>query len=98
LPRQPFNPAFMHPEDMQRLALNDDMRVRLTTRHGSITATVRCDATLRPGVIAITHGWASDPTGAARNVNEITGDDEHTQPINFMPQLTAQSVTVEVCA
>ena len=98
LPRQPFNPAFMHPADMQRLDLDDNMRVRLTTQHGTITAMARSDATLRPGVIAITHGWSSDPTGAAQNVNEITGNDEHTQLINFMPQLTAQPVTVEVCS
>jgi anaerobic selenocysteine-containing dehydrogenase len=95
LPRQPFNPAFMAPADMLRLGIEADALVRLTTPHGSVTARVRSDPTLRAGTVALTHGWASGQEGAV-NVNDITGNDGDMQTINAMPLLSAQRVRVEV--
>ena len=96
LPRQPFNPAFMHPSDLLRLGLCQDAPVTLTTTHGSVSAKVRRDDTLLPGTIAMTHCWEALASGenAADNVNKLTGNDGATQSINAMPQLSAIRVKV----
>jgi anaerobic selenocysteine-containing dehydrogenase len=100
LPRQPFNPAFMHPSEMRRLGLTEDAPVRISTDHGSVLAQARADKTVRPGVIAMTHCWTTVPAGEDRadNVNLLTGNDAATQSINLMPRLTSLVVRVEARA
>ncbi|WP_416062693.1 molybdopterin-containing oxidoreductase family protein [Rhodococcus indonesiensis] len=51
------NPLWMNPDDADRrgLVAGDDVIVH--NRHGSIDAILAYDATLRPGVVAMTHGW-----------------------------------------
>lgn len=100
LPRQPFNPAFMHPSEMRRLGLAEDAPIRISTDHGSVLAQARADQTVRPGVIAMTHCWTALPASGTRadNVNFLTGDDAATQSINAMPRLTSLVVRVEAHA
>jgi len=100
LPRQPYNPAFMHPDDLARTGVVDASPVRLTSRHGAITATARADRSVLPGTVSISHLWSPSDTEAqeeylAVNVNVLTGPDSHTQTINHMRVQTAVSIRVE---
>jgi anaerobic selenocysteine-containing dehydrogenase len=94
------NPAHFHPQDMERLGLSEAQKVQLNSHLGTITATARADATLRPGCVSLTHGWGGlDPKRAVGvNVNILTGRDEFTQTINFMPVLTAVPIVAEADA
>ncbi|WP_242123862.1 molybdopterin-dependent oxidoreductase [Sphingobium sp. Sx8-8] len=95
-----FNPAHFHPGDMARLDIAEDSQVRLTSRHGSVTAVARADPTLRPGCVSLTHGWGGlDPASAQGvNVNVLTGHDALTQTVNHMPVLTGVPLMVERAA
>jgi len=56
------NPLHMNPGDAAARGLSDGDRVRCRSRAGEVVAAVRCDDTLRPGVVALTHGWGNART------------------------------------
>ncbi|MFF9221912.1 molybdopterin-containing oxidoreductase family protein [Streptomyces viridosporus] len=99
LPPHPYNPAFLHPEDMERLGIEDGAPVTVRSPHGSVDAVAHGDASVRPGVLSMSHGWgsidpAADPRECGSNVNRLTSLDHAAQPINHMPTMTAVPVTV----
>ena len=54
---RPWNPVWMHPDDMSEIGVAEGGMVRIATAHDSITAMAEADATLRPGVVAIAHAF-----------------------------------------
>ncbi|MEV5651927.1 molybdopterin-dependent oxidoreductase [Nocardia sp. NPDC052254] len=51
------NPLWMHPDDARRRELVEGDLVTVGNRHGSVEAVLCYDDALRPGVVAMTHGW-----------------------------------------
>ena len=51
------NPLHMNPDDASRMGLADRQEVTVSNDYGRIIATVKLDDSLRPGVVAMTHGW-----------------------------------------
>ncbi len=51
------NPVEMHPDDADRLGVGDGDAVVVRSEWGSIDAPVRLSPELRPGVVAVEHGW-----------------------------------------
>ncbi len=51
------NPLYIHPEDARRHNLGDGSAVRVFNEFGEITTRVALDEDLKPGSVAITHGW-----------------------------------------
>jgi len=89
--RDADNPLWMHPDDMTSRQLEPGSRVKIVSAHGAIEAAIEADATLRPGVVSITHGWGH---GAGVNVNALTSLKER-DPINAMPVMTGFGVRLE---
>ena len=96
--RMPHNPLWIHPDDLAALGIAAGERVAIESAHGRIEAVSQADATLRRGVVAITHGWGGLPedSGDAQapgvNVNRLTSTRSDLDPINAMPRLTALPV------
>jgi anaerobic selenocysteine-containing dehydrogenase len=93
------NPCHLHPEDLARLALQDGARVSVASAHGTIHTTVVADASLRPGVASMTHGFggpgpvdAPDRSGASTNILLSAVTD--VQAISGMPLMTAVPVKI----
>ncbi|HKG37907.1 MAG TPA: molybdopterin-dependent oxidoreductase [Conexibacter sp.] len=61
--------ARMHPEDAVALGIEEDATVRLATRHGAIELPVALTDDLKPGVVAVPHGWGHKGTGGWRKAN-----------------------------
>ena len=61
-PAQLTNPLYMHPDDARARNLGDGSRVRIWNTFGDISSTVSIDETLKPGTVAMTHGWGNDKT------------------------------------
>jgi anaerobic selenocysteine-containing dehydrogenase len=94
------NPAFLHPDDLAAhgLAAGDLAQVR--SRHGSIEVVVAADEDLRPGVLAIAHGFGrhpddvADPRRHGANVNRLTALDDDFDRYSGMPRLGAIPVSL----
>jgi len=53
------NPLYMHPDDARARNIGDGSRVAVKNDNGQIITTVSLDASLRTGVVAMTHGWGN---------------------------------------
>lgn len=60
--------ALMHPADATARALTDGAPVTVTSRIGSIVVTLEVSDDIRPGTIAIPHGWGHREPGVGWQV------------------------------
>lgn len=97
------NPLWLSPADADRLGIADGSRVRVWNRFGAIEADARLDDTLRPGVVAMTHGFGNagtsgQPVARAHpgvNVNALSPVGPGTfDPVSTMSHLTGIAVEV----
>ncbi len=72
------NPLHMAVEDAARLNLRDGSAVSVSSQWGRIEATLRVDPTLRPGVVAMTHGWGNERTPGLRVAHRHPGVNVNT--------------------
>jgi anaerobic selenocysteine-containing dehydrogenase len=99
--RAAYNPAFMHPDDLARLELKSGSMVEISSRHGSIVGFVEADPDLRPGVLAMTHGFGArhgktyDPRKDGANVNQLISWHDDPDPYHGMPRMGALPVSVK---
>lgn len=99
--RHPYNPAYMHPEDIAALGVSAGARVRIVSSHGSIPAILEADETVRPGILSMSHGWGGMPdqkenyTTDGASTNLLTTTDTDLDPINAMPVMSAIPVRIE---
>lgn len=90
---RPWNPAWIHPEDLASIGVADGDMVRIATAHDSIVAMAESDATLRRGVIAIAHafgGLVDDDDQyleMGANTGRLVRTDEDYDPITGMPRM-----------
>lgn len=94
------NPAFLHPADIVAFGLSAGGLARVRSRHGEIEVVVEADSDLRPGVLAIAHGFGrlpGEPGDARRygaNVNRLTILDEDFDRYSGMPRMGAIPVSI----
>lgn len=95
-----YNPLHMHPADMAAQGLRDGDVAAVTSRYDTILGVVEADDTLRPGVVAMTHGFGAqgeaaerDPFLAGSNVNLLMHVDEHDR-VSGIPRMSALPVSV----
>jgi anaerobic selenocysteine-containing dehydrogenase len=94
----------VHPEDADRLALEDGARAQVTSNTGSIEITVEVTDAIMPGVISIPHGWGHDEPGVQLNVaaehaganSNLLADDTLIDPLSGNAVLNG--IPVEVTA
>ena len=56
-PKHRDNPLYMHPDDAADRQITAGEIVTIANNAGALEVRVEMDATLRPGVVAMTHGW-----------------------------------------
>jgi anaerobic selenocysteine-containing dehydrogenase len=95
-----YNPAFLHPSDMETLRLANEDVVKIRSSHGEIFGVVESDESLLPGTIAMTQGFGPGPNDRTDSP-KLTGssvvaliDMEHHDPITGMPRMSGIPVAV----
>jgi anaerobic selenocysteine-containing dehydrogenase len=58
----------LHPDDAERRGLADGDRAELSSRAGTLVATVEVTDGVMPGVCSLPHGWGHDVAGTAQQV------------------------------
>ncbi len=90
---KPWNPVWIHPDDMRAIGVSDGDMVDIATHHDSIAAMVEADTTLRPGVVAIAHafgglvGEEDDYLQVGANTGRLVRTDEDYDPVTGMPRM-----------
>lgn len=99
------NPLEVHPDDAARLGLADGDAVCVRSEWGAVETVVRIDDSVRPGVVAMEHGWgrqsgmrlASDKPGV--NVNRLLPSGPGSfDPLSNQAWMTGIPVQVEALA
>jgi anaerobic selenocysteine-containing dehydrogenase len=97
--RMPYNYAYLHPDELARLGISDGDKISITSDAGAIPAIVAADATMRSGVVSMTHGWGGLPDETVyerdgANTGLLVSTDRDLEPINAMPRLSAIPVNI----
>ena len=98
--RTPYNPAYMHPDDLAALGISEGDRVELVSAHGRTVAIAGVDAAIKPGVVSIAHGWGAppgsneDPANSGTAVNALIDNDRNFEAVNAMPHMSAVPINV----
>jgi anaerobic selenocysteine-containing dehydrogenase len=102
--RTGYNPLWMHPVDMAALDVRNGDEVEIRSRHGAIPGFVEADADMRPGVVAMTHGFGPkpntnyDPRRDGSNINLLLSWHDDPDPYHGMPRMSAVPVAVRAKA
>jgi anaerobic selenocysteine-containing dehydrogenase len=96
-PTPPYNPAFLHPDDMLELGLAEGDRVQIVSDHSRIAGIAQPDDRLRRGVVSMSHcfgglpGEDEDPEAGACT-GRLVDARRHRQAINAMPTMSGLPV------
>ena len=63
--KQCHNPAYMHPDDLNALGVQDGELVEISSPRGAIPAVAAASPDVRPGVVSFSHCWGGSPDPAA---------------------------------
>jgi anaerobic selenocysteine-containing dehydrogenase len=90
------NPAYLHPDDLDRLGLAPGDIVEIRSEHGAVRAIVERDDDLLPGLVSISHGYGAvdgdgapvdDPRGVGCSIQRLLSH-EHADPYSGMPLMS----------
>lgn len=93
--REPYNPAYLNPQDLAAIGIADGDWVEIQSDHGLLQAIAKADDTVGRGAVSMTHCWgglAEDGrpfTEVGANTNMLVSTDRDCEPINAMPRMSA---------
>ena len=103
--RKPWNPAFLHPDDVASLGLARGDLVEIRSPRASIVGIVEPARDVRPGVISMAHCFGETPSeedavdDAARalgaNTSRLVDNEDVFDPHTGIPRMSAIPVAVE---
>lgn len=88
-----WNPAWIHPDDLETLGLQEGDSARISSAHGSIPAKVEADSSLRPGLVAMAHAFGGLVEDDDRylelgsNTGRLVSTEVDYDPITGMPRM-----------
>ena len=107
LAKGPFRcTALVHPDDAQRLKLQDGAMAHIASGPRSIQARVQISTEMMPGVVSLPHGWGHDLPGArlqlaaqrpGANLNALL-DDQLRDPLSGNAVLGGVAITMQAVA
>ena len=98
----PYNPAYLHPNDIQSLNIADGDIVKIHSEDGSIFAVVEAAPDIRPGVISMAHCFGGEPSAdqdpkvQGSCTGALISVEHHYDPITGAARQSAIPVKVEV--
>jgi anaerobic selenocysteine-containing dehydrogenase len=99
LRKRPYNPAFLHPDDMARLGLQAEDLVEIRSARAAVVGIAQPDDTVRPGVLSMTHGFGDlpgrdDARRKGASTSRLLRLDEGLQPYTSQPRMSNVPVAV----
>jgi anaerobic selenocysteine-containing dehydrogenase len=100
LRKRPYNPAFMHSDDLAELGLRGGDIAEIRSERAAIVAVVEPDDGLRRGLVSITHGFGGlpgeddDVRRLGSNVGRLLSAVDGLQPYTYQPLMSNIPVAV----
>lgn len=97
---RPYNPAFVHPDDLARLGVADGDEVDIVSARATVRAIVAGDTTLRPGLVSMAHcfGGGPDDDDRVREIgsaaNRLLSADQVFEPYTGQPLMSNVPVDI----
>jgi len=101
------NPLHISEADAAERGIHDGDEVHISNEFGQITARVVIDNDLRPGVVAMSHGYGHRRSFGLTNAREKPGANcnalmpmgkEHVEPLSYMSWISGVPVRVALAA
>ena len=98
---RPYNPAYLHPDDLEALGLTPGDTVRIATDHASILGIAEAAPELRRGVLSMSHAFGDAPErdGEFRAIGSTTGrlvdGEREFDRFTGIPRMSAIPVSIE---
>ena len=98
---RPWNPAYLHPEDLVELELSPGDLVRIRSRHDAVLGVVAADESLRRGLVSMTHAFGTNPDeqenprAVGSNTGRLLRAEDDYDPVSGIPRMGALPVAVE---
>ncbi len=98
---RPYNPAFLHPDDLADLGLAEGDAIRIVSDRASILGVATAAPELRRGVLSMAHGFGDAPErdGEHRRIGSTTGrlvdNEREYDPYTGIPRMSAIPVSIE---
>jgi anaerobic selenocysteine-containing dehydrogenase len=95
-----YNPAFMHPDDLDRLGIAAGDVVEIRSEYDAIIGIAEADSDLRPGVVSMSHNFGGnpgddeDPRVDGANTNRLLRTDIEYDRYTGQPRMGALPVAV----
>ena len=97
------NPAFLHPQDIAELGLEENGIIEISSPHGSIHGVVRASDKVRRGLISMAHAYGDSEAGKhnvreiGSSTNRLTSDEVDFDPITGQALQSAIPVRIAAC-
>jgi anaerobic selenocysteine-containing dehydrogenase len=97
---RPYNPAFLHPDDLAHLEVAPGDLVEIASDHGAILGIAAAAPELRPGVLSMAHCYGDVPEQDANvrrigsNTGRLIDNERHFDPHTGIPRMSAIPVSV----
>jgi len=98
--RYPYNPAFMHPGDLERLGVRPGDVVRIDSAHDFIYGVVESTTDVLPGVVSMAHARGGEPErddevrARGSTTGRLVSVERDFEPISGIPRQSAIPVNV----
>lgn len=101
---RPYNPAFVHPDDLATLGLHTGDAVRIRSAYGAIDAIVAAAPDVRRGVVSMAHGFGdtvesgadADARRTGSSTNRLVSNEHEFDPYTGIPRMSAIPVAIEL--
>jgi len=96
------NPAYIHPDDLEQLSINDGEIISISSERGTIPAVVKSSPDIKRGVVSMAHCWGPAPDGSGddkvleigANTNRLINNLDNPAKYSGMAQQSAIAVTL----
>jgi anaerobic selenocysteine-containing dehydrogenase len=94
-----YNPAFMHPDDLQRLGVAPGDLIEIASAQSAVLAMAEADDRLKRGTVSCAHAWGDAPNfddvrDTGTNTNRLVAGHVQTDQWSGIPLMSAIPVAV----
>jgi anaerobic selenocysteine-containing dehydrogenase len=98
--KRPYNPAFLHPSDLEKFGVAPGDVISIRSRHGQILGVAKDDTKLAPGTLSMSHCYGPNPNEASEPLmqggctSRLMDANAEFDPIFGQPKMGAIPVSI----